>query len=96
MSRRHDDREAEIHLDKEDRLAEHRRQRRVARQALGVDPEEAVLADGHAHLHSHRSEKPMDPLAARRQRRHWKLPFWKRRVTVRHQQNESLRALAVD
>lgn len=96
-SRNRDGTEAELlPLHKEDRLAEHRRSRRVSRQVLHVEGEEAVLSDVPAHLHAHRSEKPVDPLKASRARRHWKLPFWKRRGMERHNKNESLRSLAMD
>lgn len=79
MSRRH---EASVKtgVRKEDRLNEHRRDRRAARQMIPhVDPEDAVLpGEGPAHLHAHRSL----PLKAAPVR-HWKLPFWKRRGAVR-------------
>ena len=97
MSRRHrggrDESEGILH--KEDRLAEHRRKRRVARQALHCDGEEAVLPQGHDHLHAHRSEKPKDPdKPVRRNRRHWKLPYWKRRMAERQEKAAAMRRLA--
>lgn len=86
MSRRHRDSERAVITTKDDRLAEHRRDRRTARQKITfVEPDDAVLpGEGHAHLHAHRPT-PLE----RKPARHWKLPFWKRRNTMR-----SRRALA--
>jgi hypothetical protein len=97
LSKRHrEGREVdEAILHKKDRLEEHRRKRRVARQALHCEGEEAVLAQGHDHLHAHRSEKPVDPeKPARRNRRHWKLPYWKRRMAERHEKAAAFRRIA--
>ena len=93
MSRRHRDGREDI-LHKDDRLKEHRRKRRVTRQVLWCEGDEAVLPQGHDHLHAHRSEKPVDSDAARRARRHWKQPFWKRRVTQRREKAEAFRRIA--
>jgi hypothetical protein len=93
VSRRHRDGRDEI-LHKEDRLAEHRRKRRVSRQVLCLEGEEAVLPQGHDHLHAHRSEKPRDTDSARRARRHWKQPFWKRRMAQRRMKAEAFREVA--
>ena len=93
MSRRHRDGRDDI-LHKEDRLAEHRRKRRVSRQVLCLEGEEAVLPQGHDHLHAHRSEKPRDTDSARRARRHWKQPFWKRRMAQRRMKAEAFREVA--
>ncbi len=93
MSRRHRDGRDDI-LHKEDRLAEHRRKRRVSRQVLCMEGDEAVLPQGHDHLHAHRSEKPRDTDSARRSRRHWKQPFWKRRMAQRRMKAEAFRQVA--
>ena len=93
MSRRHRDGRDDI-LHKEDRLAEHRRKRRVSRQVLCLEGDEAVLPQGHDHLHTHRSEKPRDGDSARRSRRHWKQPFWKRRMAERRLKAEAFRQVA--
>jgi hypothetical protein len=76
---------------KDDRLAEHRRVRRVARQQIDVaDPDAVVLpGEGPAHLHSHRPTS-----VEKRRPRHWKLPFWKRRGAVRAQKAQAERRLA--
>ena len=94
MSRRHQDgRDAIVH--KDDRLAEHRRKRRAARQALRTEGDDAVVPyQGHDHLHAHRSGKPQDIDEARRARRHWKQPFWKRRMAQRRRKAQALRQLA--
>ncbi|MGH9000480.1 MAG: hypothetical protein ACRDY7_13960 [Acidimicrobiia bacterium] len=80
MSRRHEGNGRSATLKKDDRLAEHRRDRRVARQQMGlVEPDDAVLpGEAHGHLHAHRPTK-QEPKRVR----HWKLPFWKRRNNVR-------------
>lgn len=71
---------------------EHRRKRRVARQVLLSEGDEAVLPfQGHDHLHAHRSEKPTDGESARRARRHWKQPFWKRRMAERKMKAQAFR-----
>ena len=94
MSRRHRDGRDDI-LHKDERLQEHRRKRRVARQVLMIEGEEAVLPyQGHDHLHAHRSVKPSDGDSARRARRHWKQPFWKRRMTERRMKAEAFREVA--
>jgi len=93
LSRRHRDGRDDI-LQKDERLAEHRRKRRVARQVLLMEGEEAVLAQGHDHLHAHRSEKPSDADSARRARKHWKQPFWKRRMAERRMKAEAFRQIA--
>ena len=94
MSRRHRDGRDDI-LHKDDRLAEHRRKRRVARQVLACEGDEAVVPyQGHDHLHSHRSVKPTDGDSARRARRHWKQPFWKRRMNQRRMKAEAFREVA--
>lgn len=92
MSRRHRDGQDDI-LKKDDRLMEHRRKRRVTRQVLWCEGDEAVV-QGHDHLHAHRSEKQRDAEAARRDRRHWKQPFWKRRMAQRRQKAEAFRQIA--
>lgn len=91
MSRRHRGSEKSVALNKEVRRAEHRRDRRAARQKIGlVEPDAAVLpGEGPAHLHAHR------PTARERRRpRHWKLPFWKRRQATRAQRALEERRLA--
>ena len=94
MSRRHRDGRDDI-LHKDDRLAEHRRKRRVTRQVLLCEGDEAIVPhQGHDHLHAHRSEKPRDTDSARRARRHWKQPFWKRRMTQRRMKAEAFREVA--
>jgi len=94
VSRRHRDGRDDI-LHKEDRLAEHRRKRRVARQVLRSEGDEAVVPyQGHDHLHAHRSGKQRDTAEARRARRHWKQPFWKRRMAQRRMKAEAFRRVA--
>jgi hypothetical protein len=91
MSRRHRRPEKGSVLDKETRLAEHRRDRRAARQQIDVvEPDAAVLpGEGPGHLHAHR------PTARETRRpRHWKLPFWKRRRAARAQKAQAERRLA--
>jgi hypothetical protein len=91
MSRRHRRPEKETALSKEARLAEHRRDRRAARQKIDVvEPDAAVLpGEGPGHLHAHR------PTVREKGRpRHWKLPFWKRRRAVRAQRALAERRLA--
>ena len=96
MSRRHREsrEEVELVLKRDDRMAEKRRKRRVARQALHCEGEEAVLAQGHDHLHAHRSEKPREPGRSPRALRHWKLPYWKRRMAERHEKAAAFRRVA--
>ncbi len=94
MSRRHRDGREDI-LHKGDRLAEHRRKRRVVRQVLSAEGDEAVVPyQGHDHLHAHRSEKPVEAGEARRARRHWKQPFWKRRMAQRRMKAAAFREVA--
>ena len=94
MSRRHRDGRDEI-LHKDDRLAEHRRKRRVTRQVLWCEGDEAVVPhQGHDHLHAHRSGKPTDAEKASRANRHWKQPFWKRRMAQRRMKAEAFRQVA--
>jgi hypothetical protein len=90
MSRRHRGL-VEASVRKDDRLAEHRRDRRAARQQIDVvEPDDAVLpGEGPAHLHAHR------PTALEKRRpRHWKLPFWKRRRAARAEKAQAERRLA--
>ena len=91
MSRRHEG-PGKTGVRKEDRLNEHRRDRRAARQMIGhVDPEDAVLpGEGPAHLHAHRSAPPREATRLR----HWKLPFWKRRGAARVDRARAERVLA--
>lgn len=91
MSRRHRASEKEKALKKDDRLAEHRRDRRAARQKIEiVDPEAAVLpGEGPGHLHAHRPT-----VREKRRPRHWKLPFWKRRLAARAEKVRAERRLA--
>ena len=91
MSRRHRDSRGDSAVRKQDRRAEHRRDRRAARQKIEVvDPEGAVLpGEGPAHLHAHR------PTVREKSRpRHWKLPFWKRRRAARVEKAMAERRLA--
>ena len=90
MSRRHRASEEKA-LRKDDRLAEHRRDRRAARQKIEiVDPEAAVLpGEGPGHLHAHRPT-----VREKRSPRHWKLPFWKRRLAARAEKVRAERRLA--
>ena len=76
---------------KDERLAEHRRDRRTARQKIAVADADAVVlpGEGPAHLHSHRPT-----LLEKRPPRHWKLPFWKRRGAVRVEKALAERRLA--
>ena len=84
MSQRNRLEEPGSRLAKPERQAGHRHVRRAANITLGVDPDAAVL--------------PLDPVAAGRRAsqgvvakspcgevRHWKMPFWKRRTTLRHE-----------
>lgn len=91
MGRRHRGLKKEGTATKEHRRAEHRRDRRAARQQIdAVEPDDAVLpGEGPGHLHAHRPtvrEKPVP--------RHWKLPFWKRRRAARAQKAQAERRLA--
>jgi len=91
MSRRHRGVEKDGAPKKHDRLAEHRRDRRAARQKIDVvDADGAVLpGEGPGHLHAHR------PTAKEKARpRHWKLPFWKRRRAARAEKTLTERRLA--
>ena len=91
MSRRHRRFENDGTPRKDDRLAEHRRDRRTARQKIAVADADAVVlpGEGPAHLHSHRPT-----LVEKRPPRHWKLPFWKRRAAVRAEKALAERRLA--
>lgn len=94
MSRRHRDGQDDI-LHKDDRLAEHRRKRRVTRQVLLCEGDEAVVPhQGHDHLHAHRSGKPRGADTPDRRTRHWKQPFWKRRMAQRRMKAEAFREAA--
>jgi hypothetical protein len=91
MSRRHRHTAQEAGRRKDQRQAEHRRDRRAARQQIEVvEPDAAVLpGEGPAHLHAHR------PTARETRRpRHWKLPFWKRRRAARAQKAQAERRVA--
>lgn len=95
MSRRHRDGKDDILLHKDDRLAEHRRKRRVTRQVLWSEGTEAVLPhQGHDHLHAHRSEEPPAAEITRHPVRHWKQPFWKRRTAQRRMKAAAFRQVA--
>jgi hypothetical protein len=91
MSRRNRPFEKDTTPKKDERLAEHRRDRRTARQKIAVADADAVVlpGEGPAHLHSHRPT-----LAEKRPPRHWKLPFWKRRGAVRAEKALAERRLA--
>ena len=91
MSRRNRRFETDGTPKKDERLAEHRRDRRTARQKIAVaDADSVVLpGEGPAHLHSHRPT-----LVEKRPPRHWKLPFWKRRAAVRVEKALAERRLA--
>jgi hypothetical protein len=91
MSRRHRASEKDRVVTKDDRLAEHRRDRRAARQKIGiVEADAAVLpGEGPGHLHAHRPT-----VREKRRRRHWKLPFWKRRRAARAEKALAQRRLA--
>jgi hypothetical protein len=93
MSRRDRGSEKDAAVKKDDRRAEHRRDRRAARQQIDVvEPDAAVLpGEGPGHLHAHR------PTVREKKRpRHWKLPFWKRRRATRAQRALAERRLAED
>jgi len=89
MSRRN--RRVESGPKKDERLAEHRRDRRTARQKIDVADADVVVlpGEGPAHLHSHRPTS-----VEKRRPRHWKLPFWKRRAAVRAEKAQAERRLA--
>lgn len=91
MSRRNRRFEKDGTPKKDERLAEHRRDRRTARQKIAVADADAVVlpGEGPAHLHSHRPT-----LVEKRPPRHWKLPFWKRRGAVRAEKARAERRLA--
>ena len=91
MSRRDHGSEKDTAVKKEDRRAEHRRDRRAARQQIEVvEPDAAVLpGEGPGHLHAHRPT-----VREKKSRRHWKLPFWKRRRAIRAQKALAERRLA--
>jgi hypothetical protein len=91
MSRRNRRLEKDGALKKDERLAEHRRDRRTARQLIDVADADAVVlpGEGPAHLHSHRPT-----VVEKRRPRHWKLPFWKRRAKVRAEKAQAERRLA--
>ena len=76
---------------KDERLAEHRRDRRTARQKIDVADADAVVlpGEGPAHLHSHRPTS-----LEKRRPRQWKLPFWKRRGAVRAEKARAERRMA--
>jgi hypothetical protein len=91
MSRRDRRSERDAGVKKEDRRAEHRRDRRAARQQIDVvEPDAAVLpGEGPGHLHAHRPT-----VREKKRARHWKLPFWKRRGAARAQRAQAERRLA--
>ena len=91
MSRRNRRFEKNSAPKKDERLAEHRRHRRAARQKIDVADADAVVlpGEGPAHLHSHRPT-----MVEKRRPRHWKLPFWKRRGTVRAEKAQAERRVA--
>jgi hypothetical protein len=91
MSRRHRGSQKDTAVKKDDRRAEHRRDRRAARQQIDVvEADAAVLpGEGPGHLHAHR------PTVREKGRpRHWKLPFWKRRQAARAEKARTERRLA--
>ena len=91
MSRRHRTGGADTVLKKDLRRAEHRRDRRAARQQIDVvDPDAAVLpGEGPGHLHAHRPT-----VREKRNPRHWKLPFWTRRHAARAETARAERRIA--
>jgi hypothetical protein len=91
MSRRHRASGKDKAVKKDERRAEHRRTRRAARQKIDVlEPDAAVLpGEGPGHLHAHRPT-----VREKERRRHWKLPFWKRRRAARADKARVERRLA--
>ena len=93
MSRRHQATWEERKPDRDERLAERRKERKQAKLSLALDGEDHLLTVRPGHLHSHRSAKPATD-GGKRRRRHWKLPFWKRRVEVRRAKAQAWEAVA--
>lgn len=80
-------------LTKEERRRERRRERHEARAALiaADDPDGIVLPEVPHTAVRATEARTTDP---RRQLRHWKQPFWKRRTASRHAKNVALASIA--
>lgn len=92
MSKRHQATWEERKPARDERLAERRKERKQAKLSLALDGEDHLLTVRPGHLHSHRTSKPEED-GGRRKRRHWKLPFWKRRVNDRKAKAEAWEAV---
>jgi hypothetical protein len=80
------------------RQKDHRRERRVAKEAMLVDDLEAVVVPA---VHRSPAAPPLAEAAevkepSQRRWRHWKQPFWKRRNAERHRRNELIGELAAE
>lgn len=71
---------------------EKRRERHAVKTALQTSELDDVILPQPTRVENgeHGGPPPRSP----RGRRHWKLPFWKRRTALRHERNEAWRRLA--